>query len=155
MKPTSVSSMTSSAVKVLNDKVLADTNVWIAYFRGSRAQAQEQPVADALDRLISEDRVVLGGVVEMELYQGLRENERATLEAQFTALEFFETSREEFRRAGDILGQLRRQGITIPSPDALIAALCLRHDLPLLENDSHFEHIAGLKRFPWRAEANG
>jgi len=94
--------------------------------------------------------VVLCGVVEMELYQGLRENERSTLEAQFSALAFLETSREDFRRAGHLLGDLRRQGITIPSPDALIAALCLRHDLTLLENDGHFEHISGLKCFPWR-----
>jgi predicted nucleic acid-binding protein len=137
--------MNSSSVKVL-----ADTNVWIAYFRGERAKAQEQPAAEALDRLISEDRVVLSGVVEMELYQGLRENEREMLEAQFTALEFFETRREDFRQAGHVLGDLRRQGITIPSPDALIAALCLRHDLTLLENDGHFEHIEGLKRFSWR-----
>jgi predicted nucleic acid-binding protein len=131
-------------------KVLADTNVWIAYFRGERAKTQEQPAAEVLDRLIGEDRVVLCGVVEMELYQGLKENERDLLEAQFSALEFFESSREDFRRAGHLLGDLRRQGITIPSPDALIAALCLRHDLTLLENDAHFEHIAGLKRFPWR-----
>lgn len=131
-------------------KVLADTNVWIAYFRGERAKAQEQPAAEVLDRLIGEDRVVLCGVVEMELYQGLRENERGTLEAQFTALEFFETSREDFSRAGHLLGDLRRQGVTIPSPDALIAALCLHHNLTLLENDGHFEHISGLERFPWR-----
>ena len=139
-----------SSVSGLTTKVLADTNVWIAYFRGERVKAQEQPAAEALDRLIGEDRVVLCGVVEMELYQGLRENERERLEAQFSALEFFDTSREDFRRAGHLLGDLRRQGVTIPSPDALIAALCLRHDLMLLENDNHFGHIGDLKRFPWR-----
>ena len=137
--------MSSSAVKVL-----ADTNVWIAYFRGERATAQERPVAEVLDQLIVADRVVLCGVVEMELYQGLRDNERDTLEAQFTALEYIETTREDFRRAGEVLGSLRRQGITVPSPDALIATLCLRHDLTLLENDAHFERIEGLKRISWR-----
>jgi predicted nucleic acid-binding protein len=131
-------------------KVLADTNVWIAYFRGERATAQERPVAEGLDQLIVADRIVLCGVVEMELYQGLRDNERQTLEAQFTALEYIETTREDFRRAGEVLGSLRQQGITIPSPDALIAALCLRHDLKLLENDAHFERIEGLKRISWR-----
>ncbi len=145
MKPTSVSKMNSSSLKVL-----ADTNVWIAYFRGDRAGAQEQPVAEVLDRLIGEDRVVLCGVVEMELYQGLRENERDTLEAHLSALDFLKTEREDFRRAGSVLRTLRRQGVTIPSPDALIAALCLRHSLTLLENDQHFEHIEGLERYPWR-----
>lgn len=130
--------------------VLADTNVWIAYFRGERATAQERPVAEVLDQLIVADRVVLCGVVEMELYQGVRENERDLLEAQFVALTFVDTEREDFRRAGEVLRTLRRQGITIPSSDALIATLCLRHDLILLENDSHFAHIEGLARFPWR-----
>ena len=78
------------------------------------------------------DRVVLCGVVEMELYQGLRENERELLEAQFSALAFFETSREDFRRAGHLLGKLRRQGVTIPSPDAFDrrALLASRSDAP-------------------------
>ncbi len=79
-----MSRMFSSSVEVL-----ADTNVWVAYFRGKPAKAQEQPVAEVLDRLIGEDRVVLCGVVEMELCQGLRENERGTLEAHLSALDFF------------------------------------------------------------------
>lgn len=107
-------------------------------------------MAEVLDQLIVADRVVLCGVVEMELYQGLRDNERDTLEAQFTALEYIETTRDDFRRAGEVLGGLRRQGITIPSPDALVAALCLQHDLTLLENDAHFGRIEGLKRISWR-----
>ena len=131
-------------------RVLVDTNVWIAYFRGDRAPAQVQPVTEVLHGLIGEDRVVLCGVVEMELYSGLRENERDTLEAQLSALEFLETSRETFRQAGTVLSNLRRQGVTVPSPVALIAALCLQHNLTLLENDKHFEQVEGLRRFPWR-----
>ena len=145
MQPTSASRMSGSSLKVL-----ADTNVWIAYFRGDRAGVQEQPVAEVLDRLIGEDRVVLCGVVEMELYQGVRENERDTLETHLSALDFLETERGDFRRAGSVLRTLRRQGVTIPSPDALIAALCLRHELTLLEFDQHFEHIEGLVRVAWR-----
>ena len=140
-----MSRMFSSSVEVL-----ADTNVWVAYFRGKPAKAQEQPVAEVLDRLIGEDRVVLCGVVEMELCQGLRENERGTLEAHLSALDFLEAEREDFRRAGSVLGGLRRRSITVPSSDALVAVLCLRHELTLLEFDKYFEHIENLKRVPWR-----
>ena len=135
-------------------RVLADTNVWIAYFRGEQAPAQARPAAEALDALIVADRVVLCGVVEMELYAGLRAGEREELEAQFAALPFVETVREDFRRAGRVLGALRGRGVTIPSPDALIAALCLRHGLTLLENDGHFGHVEGLERLPWREAAS-
>ena len=134
----------------LASSVLADTNVWISYFRGERVSAQARPAAEALDELIVADRVVLCGVVEMELYAGLREGERARLEARFAALRFIETARDDFRQAGQVLSGLRRSGVTIPSPDALIAALCLRHGLLLLENDAHFGQIAGLERVPWR-----
>ena len=135
-------------------RVLADTNVWIAYFRGERAPVQARPAAEALDALIVADRVVLCGVVEMELYAGLRAGEQEELEAQFAALPFVETVREDFRRAGQVLGALRGRGVTIPSPDALIAALCLRHGLTLLENDGHFGHVEGLERLPWREAAS-
>ncbi len=133
-------------------RVLADTNVWIAFFRGERAGEGERKAAEALDRLIAEDRVVLCGVVEMELFSGLREAERTLLESHLSVLPYLDTDREDFRRAGEILGTLRQQGVTIPAPDALIAALCLRHELPLLEFDKHFAHIVGLERIPWREE---
>lgn len=139
-----------SSVSGSAPRVLADTNVWIAYFRGERAPTRVRPAAEALDALVVADRVVLCGVVEMELYAGLKSGEREELEAQFAALPFVEAAREDFRRAGHLLGLLRGQGVTIPSSDALIAALCLRHGLTLLENDGHFGHVEGLERLPWR-----
>jgi predicted nucleic acid-binding protein len=33
----------------------------------------------------------------------------------------------------------------MPSMDALIATLALRHDVPLLTNDRHFEAVPGLR----------
>jgi len=100
-----------------------------------------------LDRLIGEDRGFSWDRRDGTL-SGLRENERDLLEAQFTALEF-ETDRAlPPGRAPS--GRHPSDKASPSSPDALIAALCLRHDLTLLENDGHFEHISGLKRFPWR-----
>ncbi|MEX2535117.1 MAG: PIN domain-containing protein [Trueperaceae bacterium] len=131
-------------------KVLADTNVWIAFFRGSRASEQDRLVADVLDRLIVEDRVLTCGIVEMELLQGLRQGERATLQENFASLPFLDTTRDDFRRAGEISRQLRVKGTTIPSGDALIAAICIRRELALLENDRHFREIEDLKQLDWR-----
>ena len=124
-------------------KVLMVTNVWIPYFRDERVKVQERPVAEMLDRLIGEDRGVLCGVVEAELYGGSRKDERSTLEAHLGALDLLETERENLC--------LKRRGVTVFSFTALVAALCLRDRLALLENDGHFEHIENLKRVPWRA----
>lgn len=134
----------------LMSKVLVDTNVWIDFFRGERASPEGQHVAEVLDTLLVHDRVLTCGIIETELYQGVRDDERAILEAQLEGLDFLETTRGDYRTAGTILNRLRKRGITIPTPDALIAALCLRDDLVLLERDSHFAEIEGLKRYPWR-----
>ncbi len=54
----------------------------------------------------------------------------------------------DFTSAGDLLRDLRASGTTLPSMDGLIAALALRHDVPLLTLDRHFEHVPGLRRWP-------
>jgi predicted nucleic acid-binding protein len=91
-------------------RVLADTNVWIAFFRGSRASEQDQRVADVLDRLIVEDRVVTCGIVEMELSQGLREGEHATFEENVATVPFLDATRQdfqEFRRSSGAHGPVQ------------------------------------------------
>ena len=131
-------------------KVLADTGVWIAFFRPQKSEVQRR-LADVLEQLILEDRVVLCGVVELELLQGVREEERPSLEASLSALEFIPTTRADFQRAGELLGTLRRRGITIPTTDGLITAQCLHRDLTLLENDKHFSET-GVRHHAWREE---
>lgn len=132
-------------------KVLVDTNVWIDFFRGERASPEGQQVAEVLDTLLVHDRVLTCGIVETELYQGVRDDEREILEAHLDALDFLETDRRDYRDAGHILRGLRKEGKSIPTPDGLIAALALRYDLMLLERDGHFGDIPALKRYPWRA----
>lgn len=132
----------------MSSKVLADTGVWIAFFRPQKSEVQRQ-LADVLEHLISEDRVVLCGVVELELLQGVREEERSNLEASLSALEFLPTTRADFQQAGELLGNLRRRGVTIPATDGLIAAQCLRRDLILLENDKHFAELE-VRRYKWQ-----
>ena len=134
----------------MSAKVLADTGVWIAFFRPQKSEMQRR-LADVLEQLILEDRVVLCGVVELELLQGVREEERPNLEASLSALEFIPTTRADFQRAGELLGTLRRRGVTIPTTDGLIAAQCLHRDLTLLENDKHFSEIE-VRHYAWREE---
>ncbi len=68
----------------------------------------------------------------------------------FETLPYFETTREDYDAAGALLAGLRRDGITIPVMDGLIAQIALRHQVPLLEKDKHFKHIEGLERISWR-----
>ena len=47
-------------------------------------------------------------------------------------------------RYGQIKAQLRRIGKPIPENDIWIAATAMRHRLPLVANDKHFDFVEGL-----------
>lgn len=123
--------------------VLIDTSAWIAFFRG------DEPVASLVDNAL-EGRAALCGVVELELRQGLKPEERNRVLPLLEATVRLPTEEGDWGRAGDLLAALRRRGVTVPSTDGLIAHLALKHKVALVENDGHFEHFAGLKRL--RAE---
>jgi predicted nucleic acid-binding protein len=44
--------------------------------------------------------------------------------------------------AADLRNRCRRKGIQVGTIDALIAQLCIRHELPLLTTDEDFSHIS-------------
>lgn len=121
--------------------VMVDTSVWIDYFRGQRGAK-----TDLLDSLLEADRVVLCGVVEMELLRGVRAHERKRLRDLLTALPYVDTGRLEFTAAGERLCRLREDGVTIPATDALIAAVCKANNLDLLTTDAHFRHFKDVKQ---------
>jgi tRNA(fMet)-specific endonuclease VapC len=50
---------------------------------------------------------------------------------------------------GRVLASLRSTGRLIPTNDMWIAALALQHNLPLMTQDRHFDHIEGLTVIGW------
>lgn len=122
--------------------VLIDSSVWINYFRRG-----ESVIAEAVDELLDAGRVVLCGIVELEIIQGLRQHERQLVESLFQALPYIETTRQDFIEAGKRLAELRHTGITIPAADGLIATLCIRHHLMLFSLDNHFDYLPDLTRY--------
>ena len=122
--------------------VMVDTTAWITYFRTGTCD-----ICDRLDLLLARRRAGLCGVVELELLQGIRPAERDHVVGLLDVLPFFPADRACFRAAGDISNTLRRRGVTIPSTDCLIAAICLRNDLKLLTLDRHFDQLPEVQRF--------
>lgn len=120
---------------------MVDSSAWIEYFRHG-----EGPVSDAVDDLLEGERALLCGVVEAEIIQGLRPREREEVADLFAALRYLDTERPDFSRAGERLGELRRCGVTVPLTDAIIGALCSRHDVALLTLDRHFDHMPEIER---------
>jgi len=56
---------------------------------------------------------------------------------------------ETSRIYADIRHELRASGRPIPENDIWIAALARQHRLPVLSNDAHLDHVAGLERISW------
>lgn len=125
--------------------VLVDASAWIDYLRFG-----EGLLSDQLEKLLEENRAALCGIAIAEVRQGLRPHEEQGVLELFETLPYLETTREDYDAAGALLAGLRRGGITIPVMDGLMAQLALRHEIALLENDKHFEHIEGLEQIAWR-----
>ncbi len=121
--------------------VVVDTSQWVQYFRiGASAEAAE------VDRLLALGEVVMVGVVYAELLCGARdETQFRALEQQLDALPFLEMTTATWRDTGRILSDLQQEGLTIPLPDAAIAALALEQALQVYTRDDHFQRIPGLE----------
>lgn len=122
--------------------LLADTNVWsLAYRRDSPPASAE--VKALREALTGGERVVTTGLVLLELLQGfVPARAQATIHAAFNSLEFVEPTREDYVAAAAISNTCRRKGVQLGTVDALLAQLCIAHDLLLLTADADFRHAA-------------
>lgn len=121
----------------MNVDVLLDTSAWLEFFKRGEGQ-----VANAVYRLIQEDRAVLVGPVLAELLQSARsEKEKEKLRCALAPVKYIEADRRDWSLAGSLLAKLRRAGNAVPLTDAIMAVLCVRHNLAILTLDQHFAHF--------------
>jgi predicted nucleic acid-binding protein len=134
--------------------ILVDTSVWSLALRRD-APASEPEVAALRDALSGSDVVVTTGVVLQELLQGfVAPKARSQIISSFSALALIQPDRDDHIAAADLRNACRRSGVQLGTVDALIAQLCIGHDLTLLSTDQDFVHAAkhcSLKVWPARA----
>lgn len=122
--------------------MFVDTSVWSLALR--RDRPPQTPQIAALGAAIeSGETIVTTGLVLQELLQGFEgaRNRRELLD-RFADLPFLEPGRDDYVEAADLKSRCRRAGIQIGTIDALLAQLCLRHDLAMLTADKDFAGIA-------------
>jgi predicted nucleic acid-binding protein len=122
--------------------LLVDTSVWSLALR--RDAAASEPAVHALkDALMGADVVVTTGLVLQELLQGFSgPKAEAQIIERFAALPMVQPGREDHVAAAALRNVCRRAGVQIGTIDALLAQLCMRHDLTLLSTDKDFVHAA-------------
>ena len=120
--------------------LLVDTSVWSLALRRDASVADADAEVQALkDALLGADVVVTTGLVLQELLQGFSgPKASAQIIERFAALPLLQPDRADHIAAAELRNLCRRAGVQIGTVDALLAQLCLRHELVLLSTDKDF-----------------
>lgn len=118
--------------------LFVDTSVWSLAFR--RDQVSTVPEVRLLrDALEGGETIVVTGLVLQELLQGFfGPKARKDIINRFTSLPLLTPDRRDHIDAAELRNRCRRAGLQIGTIDAVIAQLCIRHDLMLLTTDNDF-----------------
>jgi predicted nucleic acid-binding protein len=122
--------------------LLVDTSVWSLALRRDQESgvAQLSALRNALE---GGDMVVTTGLILQELLQGFSgPRARNDIIVRFAALPLLSPDRRDHIDAAALRNLCRRAGVQIGTIDALIAQLCIRHDLTLLTTDKDFVRVA-------------
>lgn len=122
--------------------LLVDTSVWSLALR--RDAPPGEPEVEALKAsLLGADLVVTTGLILQELLQGFAgPKAHAQIIERFAALPLIQPDREDHVAAAALRNTCRKAGVQIGTIDALLARLCIRHDLTMLTTDRDFALIA-------------
>lgn len=122
--------------------LFVDTSVWSLALR--RDAPGPAPEVEALKNALEEGRaVVMTGLVLQELLQGFSgPRARKQIVERFAALPLIAPDRQDHIDAAELRNRCRRAGIQVGTIDAILAQLCIRHELTLLSTDKDFFGIA-------------
>ena len=118
-------------------RLLVDPCGWVDFLRSGSGL-----LGDQVERAMVEDRACLCSVSVAELLQGVKgQKEKRQLEMLFDTVPLLPVEPADWLSAGLALQRLRSKGFQIPLTDALVAAVAIRHSLPVLTVDRHFAHL--------------
>ena len=119
-----------------------DTSAWSLLLR--RDRPTDVPQVRALVRALETgERIVTTGLVLQELLQGFSgPKAHDQIVDRFAAFPLLTPSREDHVAAATLRNLCRRRGVQVGTIDALLAQLCLRHELTMLAVDGDFVHMA-------------
>jgi predicted nucleic acid-binding protein len=119
---------------------LVDSSAWIFALRPRAFQ----PIRRRVDELLAENRVVITGVVELELLGGVRsERQFEELRESLAGLRRAEIREADWSGVAEMAFRLRRAGRTVPFTDVMIAFQARRAGAGILHADRDFTVLCG------------
>lgn len=124
-------------------RVLVETSIWIAHFRDPST-----PVRSHLRGLVTAGEAFVAGPIAYEVLQGtLGPEEFRTVSEYFRDLPYIVAHGPTWVAAAGMAAGLRRQGMTFPMTDLLIATLARENQCRVWSLDAHFESIPGVRLY--------
>jgi predicted nucleic acid-binding protein len=132
--------------------LFVDTSVWSLALRRDAPLAVRQ-VHALVHALEAGESILTTGLVLQELLQGFAgPRDRRLVLDRFAALPLLVPDRRDHVEAAELRNHCRRRGVQIGTIDALLARLCIRHDLTMLTTDEDFRRMARHSALKlWRA----
>jgi predicted nucleic acid-binding protein len=126
--------------------LFVDTSVWSLALRRD-APSSSPEVRELVRAIETGEELLTTGLVLQELLQGFSGPwNRSQIVERFSALPLLVPDRRDHIDAAELRNTCRRRGVQIGTIDALLAQLCLRHELTMLTTDGDFplirEHCA-------------
>jgi predicted nucleic acid-binding protein len=118
--------------------ILVDTSAWIEFLRGTAG-----PTSDRVDALLAAE-IATCDPIRMEVLAGARDDVHLQgLRGLLARATLLPTERVDYEAASALYRACRRNRETVRKLiDCLIAAVAIRHDVPVLHADNDFEAIA-------------
>ena len=113
--------------------ILADTNIFIDFWNSAD---------DKIASIFEKEDVAICGFVRAELLHGaVYKKNFDSITNILGAFEELNLTVEDWQQLGDNLYKLRKKGVQVPFPDAIIATIALKNDIPIWTGDQHFKLI--------------
>ena len=113
--------------------LMIDTNVVIDFWRNPSEEMEQEFCAN--------DCCICGVQSAELIYGAVSEKDAKAIEEALSVFAFVQVEDTDWIRLGRFLYRLRKRGITVPFPDALIACVAVRHNMPVWTHDKHFHLI--------------
>jgi len=118
--------------------ILPDSNIFIDYWDRKDS---------GIGKVFEQEEIAVCGVVIAEVLHGCRSERSLKGKSEnFRELPLLEVRGDEWLAFGEMLQTLRKNGLTVPFQDALIAFIGMLYDIPVWTRDAHFSLIS--KCFP-------
>lgn len=119
--------------------VLVDTSAWIAALRPSGSKEAKEKI----EILLGEDCVAISGIIKLELLSGARtDKEYRELLEDLESLHYIPTDEGVWRCSYRLSRDIKKEGLSIPAADLLIASVAITAGCEIMHLDKHFTLLA-------------